>query len=88
MWPDVAEDLSQSGPEKGGVMASVLKHTLCTSSGHQHHFTLAVGQLDVTQQYTYRCPETGKTAKLQPEHDGEVVQAPPQGAVLLSPSAD
>jgi hypothetical protein len=68
-------------------MATVLKHTLCTSCGHRHHFTLAVGQLDTGKQYEYRCPETGQPAKLKPEQEGEAVHAPPQGAVVLAPTA-
>jgi hypothetical protein len=69
-------------------MATVLKHALCTSCRHRHHFTLAAGELNADRQYTYRCPETGQAAQLQPDGGGEVVHAPPQGAVLLLPAAD
>src|SRR5260370_33165575 len=67
-------------------MATVLKHTLCTSCGSRHHFTLAGGELVTRKHYEYRCPETGQPAKLQPDDEGEVFHAPPQGAVLLAPA--
>jgi hypothetical protein len=69
-------------------MAPVLKHTLCTSCGHRHHFTLASGELNTAEQYEYHCPKTGQPAKLRPEQEGQAAHAPLQGGVLLSPAAD
>jgi hypothetical protein len=66
-------------------MATVLKHTLCTSCGH--HFTLGAGELGASKHFAYRYPETGRPAKLRLEHEGEVVHALPQRTVVPSPAA-
>jgi hypothetical protein len=65
-------------------MAILLRHTLCTSCGHQHNFCLLGGDLNTIKSYEYRCPETGQQVNLQPNTDGETVHFPPQGAVVLS----
>jgi hypothetical protein len=66
-------------------MAVLLKHKPCASCGHRHHFCLLQGERHATEQYEYRCPETGQRATLTTNAEGEVVHFPPQGAVVLWP---
>jgi hypothetical protein len=67
-------------------MPSLLKHTECPACGHRHHFCLITGDLVTGRTYAYVCPETAKKAMLRPTSAAEVVQSPPQGAVVLSPA--
>jgi hypothetical protein len=67
-------------------MPSVLKHTECPACGHRHHFCLPADNLMPGREYAYVCPETAKKATLRPMSSAEVVHAPPQGAVALTPA--
>jgi hypothetical protein len=67
-------------------MPSVLKHTECPACGHRHHFCLPTDNLMPGREYAYVCPETAKKATLRPMSSAEVVHAPPQGAVALTPA--
>ena len=67
-------------------MPSVLKHTECPACGHRHHFCLPTDNLMPGRDYAYVCPETAKKATLRPMSSAEIVRAPPQGAVALTPA--
>ena len=69
-------------------MPAVLKHMPCPSCGHQHHFTLPVGDLVVGRDYEYVCPETDTRTSLRPTAAAEAVAHGPQGAVQLAPAGE
>jgi len=65
-------------------MPTVLRHIICPSCGHRHHFTLLAGDLSPGREYAYVCPETGARASLRPESRAETAGCPPQGAIQLT----
>jgi hypothetical protein len=68
-------------------MPSLLKYAHCPQCGHQHHFSLAIGEVERGGEYSYVCPEKGSRGSLRAPSAGEDARWAPQGAVALTPAA-
>lgn len=67
-------------------MPSLLRNTECRACGHRHNFCLPTDDLSPGREYEYVCPENGNKATLRSTSAAEVLHAPPQGAVALTPA--
>jgi len=65
-------------------MAIRMQRVVCSACGHDHNFSIPVGEA-MSRAYGYTCPETGRPAAIGPRGQWETSEYPTQGAVVLTP---
>jgi hypothetical protein len=68
-------------------MAVRMQHVVCSACGHDHNFSIPVGEA-LSRAYGYTCPETGRPAAIGPRGQWERSEYAAQGAVVLTPIGD